>query len=51
LNDGTRFEIYKRYLDRQDIAAWEKKYGVTLAIEHFGAAFLAVSGTFGHRAR
>ena len=47
LNDGTRFEIYKRYLDRQDIAAWEKKYGVTLAIEHFGAAFLAVSGTFG----
>jgi ubiquinone/menaquinone biosynthesis C-methylase UbiE len=46
LNDGTRFEIYKRYLDRQDIASWEKEYGVTLAIEHFGTAFVAVSGGF-----
>jgi len=46
LSDGTRFEIYKRYFDRQDIAGWEK-YGVTLAIEHFGTVFFAVSGTFG----
>ena len=46
LIDGTRFEIYKRYFDRQDIAGWEK-YGVTLAIEHFGTVFFAVSGTFG----
>jgi ubiquinone/menaquinone biosynthesis C-methylase UbiE len=46
LSDGTRFEIYKRYFDRQDIAGWEK-YGVTLTIEHFGTAFFAVSGTFG----
>lgn len=44
LNDGTRFEIYKRYLDRQDIDGWAAKYGVQLAIEHFGTAFLAVSG-------
>jgi hypothetical protein len=33
--------------DRQDIAAWETTYGVTLSVEHFGAAFIAVSGTFG----
>jgi ubiquinone/menaquinone biosynthesis C-methylase UbiE len=52
VNDGTRFEIYKRYFDRQDIAGWERKYAVTLAIEHFGTAFVAVSGAFAlHRAR
>ena len=45
LNDGTLFEIYKRYLDEQDIAAWTDKYRVTLSIEHFGTAFLAVSGS------
>jgi ubiquinone/menaquinone biosynthesis C-methylase UbiE len=44
LNDGTTFEIYKRYIDRQDIAEWESKYGVATTIVHFGAAFLAVSG-------
>ena len=46
LNDGSRFEIYKRYLDKQDIAGWAAKYGVTTSIEHFDAAFLAVSGRF-----
>ena len=46
LNDGTRFEVYKRYIDRQDIDGWSTKYGVQLAIEHFGTAFVAVSGTF-----
>ena len=44
MNDGTRFEIYKRYIDRQDIDGWATKYGVRLAIEHFGTAFVAVSG-------
>jgi demethylmenaquinone methyltransferase/2-methoxy-6-polyprenyl-1,4-benzoquinol methylase len=44
LRDGSRFEIYKRYLDRQDIAAWETQYGVVTRLEHFGTAFLAVSG-------
>ena len=24
LNDGTRFEIYKRYIDRQDIDGWAR---------------------------
>jgi ubiquinone/menaquinone biosynthesis C-methylase UbiE len=46
LNDGTRFEIYKRYIDRQDIDGWSTKYGVQLAIEQFGTAFVAVSGWF-----
>ena len=46
LNDGTRFEIYKRYLEHQDIREWETKYRATISIEHFGTAFVAVSGQF-----
>jgi ubiquinone/menaquinone biosynthesis C-methylase UbiE len=46
LNDGTAFEIYKRYCDRGDIARWTRDYGVMLNVEHFGAAFYAVSGSF-----
>jgi len=46
LNDGTAFEIYKRYCDRDDIARWARDYGVRLRIEHFGPAFYAVSGAF-----
>ncbi len=46
LNNGTRFEIYKRYVDRQDIAGWAEKYGVLISVEHFGTAFVAVSGCF-----
>lgn len=46
LNDGTAFEIHKQYFDREDIAAWAARYGATLRIEHFGAAFFAVSGHF-----
>ena len=46
LNDGTSFEIYKRYLDRADVSAWPEKYGVSVQIEYFGKAFVAVSGSF-----
>jgi ubiquinone/menaquinone biosynthesis C-methylase UbiE len=46
LNDGTAFEIYKRYCDRDDIARWAGQYGVELHVEHFGPAFYAVSGAF-----
>lgn len=46
LNDGTAFEIYKRYCDESDISNWAEKYGVRLSVEHFGTAFFAVSGTF-----
>jgi ubiquinone/menaquinone biosynthesis C-methylase UbiE len=47
LNDGTAFEIYKRYCDQDDISRWAREYDVRLDVEHFGAAFYAVSGTFG----
>jgi demethylmenaquinone methyltransferase/2-methoxy-6-polyprenyl-1,4-benzoquinol methylase len=46
LNDGTAFEIYKRYFDQADISRWTKTYDVKLDIEHFGPAFYAVSGRF-----
>jgi hypothetical protein len=46
LNDGTAFEIYKRYCDQDDISRWAREYNVSLDIEHFGPAFYAVSGTF-----
>ena len=46
LNDGTRFDIYKRYCDEEDIAAWATKYRVNLSVEYFGTAFFAVSGSF-----
>ena len=48
LNDGTRFEIYKRYFDQRDLSGWANKYDVTISIEHFGTAFFAVSGEFMH---
>jgi len=46
LNNGTEFDIYKRYFDERDVSAWTDKYSVTTSIEHAGAAFLAVSGQF-----
>jgi ubiquinone/menaquinone biosynthesis C-methylase UbiE len=46
LNDGTSFEIYKRYCDQADVLGWATKYGATLRMEHFGTAFFAVSGRF-----
>jgi len=47
LNDGTTFEIYKRYCDRDDIRRWSQEHRVELRIEHFGPAFYAVSGHVG----
>ena len=46
LNDGTRFEVYKRYCDRDDIARWAQEHRFTPRIEYFGRALCAVSGTF-----
>src|SRR6185295_15430517 len=46
LNNGTSFEVYKRYCDRGDITRWANDYGLKPRIEHFGPAFCAVSGTF-----
>jgi ubiquinone/menaquinone biosynthesis C-methylase UbiE len=45
-NDGTPFEIYKRYCDRDDISRWEQEHTVDVRIEYFGPAFYAVSGVF-----
>ena len=47
LNDGSRFEIYKRYIDRNDITNGRRSTGVATSIEHLGTAFVAVSGLFG----
>ncbi len=46
LNDGTEFQVYKRYISREDIGGWERKHGVRTTIEHFGEALCAVSATF-----
>jgi demethylmenaquinone methyltransferase/2-methoxy-6-polyprenyl-1,4-benzoquinol methylase len=46
LNNGTEFDIHKRYFDERDVSAWTDKHSVTTSIEHVGAAFLAVSGKF-----
>ena len=46
LNDGTPFEIYKRYIDQDDVAAWSTKYGVSTTIEFFGDGLCGVSGFF-----
>lgn len=45
LNDGTAFEICKKYCDESDISSWATKYDVRLTVEHFGTAFFAVSGS------
>jgi ubiquinone/menaquinone biosynthesis C-methylase UbiE len=46
LNDGSVFQIHKRYCDREDIDRWATRYGTILRVEHFGTAFYAVSGSF-----
>jgi demethylmenaquinone methyltransferase/2-methoxy-6-polyprenyl-1,4-benzoquinol methylase len=46
LNDGTAFQIYKRYFDETDVTRWARNHGAALRIEHLGPAFCAVSGTF-----
>lgn len=46
LNDGTTFEIYKRYLDENDVKAWSDKYSTSLCVEYFGPGFFAVLGKF-----
>jgi demethylmenaquinone methyltransferase/2-methoxy-6-polyprenyl-1,4-benzoquinol methylase len=46
LNDGTRFEVYKRYFDRGDVLGWATQYDAQLSIEHSGTAFFAAAGRF-----
>jgi len=46
LNDGTTFDIYKKYLDEADLRRMEREYAVTLTIVHTGRVFIAVHGAF-----
>jgi len=46
LNDGTEFQIYKRYIGREDIAAWDRRHGLRTTIGHFGESLCAVSAAF-----
>ena len=46
LNDGTEFQIYKRYISREDINAWERNYRLRTTIEYFGEALCGVSAAF-----
>lgn len=44
LNDGTEFDIYKKYLERTDIKNLGAKYGCKVKVHHFGRTFCAFSG-------
>jgi ubiquinone/menaquinone biosynthesis C-methylase UbiE len=46
LSDGRRFEIYKRYIDHEDIARWRTEHAADVQVEYFGDALCAVSGRF-----
>lgn len=46
LNDGTAFEIHKRYFDAADIGGWARAHGFRATTEYFGSAFFAITGTF-----
>jgi ubiquinone/menaquinone biosynthesis C-methylase UbiE len=46
VNDGRKFEIYKRYIDRTDIEPWVERFRIAIRIEHFGPALCALSGRF-----
>jgi len=44
LNDGTEFDIYKKYFERADIESLGIKYGYKIKVHHFGKTFCAFSG-------
>jgi ubiquinone/menaquinone biosynthesis C-methylase UbiE len=46
LDAGTRFEIYKRYIAREDVERWAMEQDADLQMEFLGDAFCAVSGRF-----
>jgi len=46
LNDGTTFEVYKRYCNREDISGWAEKYDVAICMEQFETVSYAVAGKF-----
>jgi ubiquinone/menaquinone biosynthesis C-methylase UbiE len=46
LKDGRQFDIYKRYFDEQDLAAFGARFGLPLEIVHEGQAYIAACGQF-----
>jgi len=46
LADGRAFEIYKKYFDRDDLAALATDHGVDVSVEHFGKVYFAARVTF-----
>lgn len=46
LNDGRRFQIYKKYFDEKDLVLMQDKHRIDLLTGHFGKAFFASQGTF-----
>lgn len=44
LNNGTEFEIYKKYFEPNDIKEIGKKHNLKMEIHHFGLTFCAFSG-------
>ena len=43
LNDGRVFDIYKKYLDEEDVREIVTRYSLNLSIDHSGKVFIAAS--------
>jgi hypothetical protein len=43
--DGRRFDVYKRYLDAQDVSEMAARHGFQAAVLHAGRAFIAATMT------
>ncbi|MFX1537216.1 MAG: hypothetical protein ACFFDI_23665, partial [Promethearchaeota archaeon] len=46
LNDGRRFQIYKKYFNEEDLVLMQDKHRIDLLRGHFGKTFFASQGTF-----
>jgi ubiquinone/menaquinone biosynthesis C-methylase UbiE len=46
LNNGRCFQVYKRYLSREEVALMETKYNLDLTIRYWGRVYFSVSGRF-----
>ena len=46
LNDGRRFDIYKRYFDASDLEKMQSQYGLYLPVVHQGHVFIGGIGRF-----
>ena len=44
MNDGTAFDVYKRYIGHVDVVRWQRQYQATFNLEYFGPAFCAIAG-------